>query len=154
VGYTPSSAQPWAPARDNLLPLIGFLRTILRRDPPLVRTRSTGRPRTYSADSGYVYQYSFAGFRRIKRGGEGYIEYVFEVTGARETPSAVSVLLAEGRLPEWTGTQRELTASERYGIAKLCLKRALDSFPDPKSLKPQVLPDKMDIEEVAATLDL
>ena len=152
--HPPSFAQPRALARDNLLPLLGFLRTILRRDPPLVRTRSTGRPRTYSADSGYVYQYWFAGFRPVKRAGEGYIEYVFEVTGARESPSAVSVLLAEGRLPAWTGTQRELTASERYGIAKLCLKRALDSFPDPKTLSPQVVPSKSDVEEVAATLDL
>lgn len=150
-----SSGRPvWGYRRDTLRTLISFLRSLLRRNPPLVGTRSTGRPRTYSADSGYVYEYSFAGFRRIRRGSESYVEYVFDVSGARQTPSAVSVLLAEQRLPEWTGTLRELTASERYGIAKLCLKRALDRFPDPKSLEAQVFPNREEISAVAETLDL
>ena len=134
--------------------MLDLLRKLLGRDPPLSGTRSTGRPRTYSADSGYVYQYAFAGLRRVRRHGEGYIEYVFDVTGGRGQPSRVAILLAEARLPEWTGTNREVTASERYGIAKVCLKRALDRFPDPGSMEAQVVPGQAEILEIAEALDL
>jgi hypothetical protein len=134
--------------------VLDLLRKLLRRDPPLINTRSTGRPRTYSADSGYVYQYAFAGFRRVWRDGEHYVEYVFQVTGGRGEPSPVAVLLAERRLPEWSGRDRELTASERYGIAKVCLKRALDRFPDPASMESRVVPGQAEIAEIAETLDL
>ena len=41
---------------------------------------------------------------------------------------AIAILLPETRLTEWAGRDRELTASERYGMAKLTLKRALDRF--------------------------
>jgi hypothetical protein len=101
-----------------------------------------------------VYEYSFAGFRRIRRGSEPYIEYVFDVSGSRERPTAVSVLLAEERLGEWTGTRREMTASERYGISKLCLKRALDRFPEPKAVQTQIIPGREEIAEVSEVLDL
>ena len=134
--------------------LIGLLKRLFRRDPPLIRTRSTGRPRTYSADSGYVYQYAFSGFRRIRRSGENYIEYVFDVSGGREPAVAVSVLLAETRLAEWSGVGRELTASERYGVAKLAMKAELDRSADPKSLVLQVMPGQEEVRDIAETLDL
>ena len=44
------------------------------RAAPDLHPRSTGRTRTYSAESGYVYEYSFAGFRRIRRSGELHVE--------------------------------------------------------------------------------
>ena len=134
--------------------MLDLLRKLWRRDPPLIRTRSTGRPRTYSADSGYVYTYSFAGFRRLRRSKEAFVEYVFDVTGGREPVSAVTVELAEDRLSGWTGRDRELTASERYAIAKLVLKQALDRFPDPKSVDSRVIPGEREIAEIAETLDL
>jgi hypothetical protein len=101
-----------------------------------------------------VYEYSFAGFRRVRRTGERYIEYVFSVTGGRGDPVSVTILLAEDRLAEWSGKGRELTASERYGVAKLSLKRALDRFPDPKSMQTRVIPDRTEVFEIAETLDL
>jgi hypothetical protein len=127
---------------------------LFRREPPLESTYSTGRPRTYSADSGYVYEYSFAGFRRIHRGGDQYVEYVFHVSGARLERSPVAVLLAEERLREWVARDRDLTASERYGIAKLTLKRALDRFPDPRSIENEVIPGQAEIRDIAEMLDL
>lgn len=134
--------------------LLNFWRKLLRRDTPLTTTRSTGRPRTYSADSGYVYEYAFAGFRRIRRQGGTHVEYVFEVTGARVPKCAIAILLPEARLREWAGRDRELTASERYGMAKLTLKRALDRFPDPRSMTPEVIPDRVEVGAIADVLDL
>jgi hypothetical protein len=134
--------------------LLNLWRRLFRREPPLESTYSTGRPRTYSADSGYVYEYSFAGFRRLRRGGDDYVEYVFDVTGGRVERSAVAILLPERRLREWAARDRDLTASERYGIAKLTLKRALDRFPDPRSLHSEVVPDRTEVCEIADLLDL
>jgi hypothetical protein len=82
------------------------------------------------------------------------IQYVFRVTGARSLPVDVAVHLPEQRLPEWTGTRRELTASERYGIAKLSLKNALDRAPQPSALTNEVFPDEGEIAGIAETLDL
>lgn len=119
-----------------------------------MRTRGTGRPRSYTADSGCVYHYTFAGFRRIARNGEPYVEYVFNVAVDDQQPSSIAVLLAERRLREWTGKQRDLSASERYGMAKVCLKRALDRFSDRESVEDKVVPGRAEIAEVAETLGL
>jgi hypothetical protein len=101
-----------------------------------------------------VYEYSFTGFRRIRRGGDPHVEYVFEVTGARVRKSAIAILLPESRLREWAGRDRDLTASERYGMAKLTLKRALDRFPDPRSLQAEIIPDQGEVSAIADVLDL
>jgi hypothetical protein len=134
--------------------LFTFWRRLFPRESPLTATRSTGRPRTYSADSGYVYEYWFAGFRRVRRSGDVFVEYVFEVSGGRTARSALSILLPERRLREWVERDRDLTASERYGIAKLTLKRALDRFPDPRSLTSEVVPERGEVREIADILDL
>ena len=131
-----------------------FWQKLFRREPPLQRTHNAGRARTYSADSGYVYEYSFAGFRRVRRGEDEYVEYVFDVTGARMERSPVAILLPAARLREWAARDRDLTASERYAIARITLKRALDRFPDPRSLQREVFPDGTEVGDIADMLDL
>jgi hypothetical protein len=140
--------------RGTLRVLLNFWRNLFRHEPPLEGTYSTGRPRTYSADSGYVYEYSFTGFRRTRRGHDQYTEYVFDVTGGRLERVAVAILLPQDQLREWTARDRDLTASERFGIAKLTLKRALDRFPNPRSLQAEVIPDRAEVSEIADILDL
>jgi hypothetical protein len=134
--------------------LVNFWRRLFRREPPVERTHGSDRPKTYSADSGYVYEYWFAGFRRIRRGGQEYLEYIFDVSGGRVKASPVAILLPLDSLSEWTARDRDLSASERYGIAKLTLKRALDRFPNPRSLDAEVIPDRGEINEIADILNL
>jgi hypothetical protein len=84
-----------------------------------------GRPRlkTYSAESGYVYQYTFAG-QRAKESGT---EYVFEVSRDRNSRFRASILVADAVTRSWQETHgRELISGERYAIAKLALQRFLD----------------------------
>ena len=130
--------------------MFDFLQRFVRREPELKRGPGSERPKTYSADSGYVYEYSFAGFRRSG----GSIEYVFSVTGGRTAAVRVRVVLPEAEVREWTGRDRDLTASERYGIAKVCLKHALDRAPNPQSVAREVAPAREEIAEVADLLDL
>lgn len=125
------------------------LRRLFRRQSALQLGTGSGRPRTYSADSGYVYEYSFAGFRAAGRA----YEYVFTVTGGRAPARPVRVLLPEA-VTEWAGRDRELTVSERYGIAKVCLKNAMDRAAGPDALEAEVRPGSEEIAEVADLLDL
>ena len=125
------------------------LRRLFRRESPLVRGTGSARPRTYSADSGYVYEYSFAGFRSAG----GVYEYVFTVSGGRGPGRRVQVVLPASAA-EWTGRNRELTASERYGLAKVCLKNAMDRAAGPDVLEAEVRPGREEIAEVADLLDL
>lgn len=84
-----------------------------------------GRPRlkTYSAESGYVYTYTFAG-QRTREGGA---EYVFDVARERSARFRASVLVTETATRPWRdANRRDLIAGEQYAIAKIALQRFLD----------------------------
>ena len=97
-----------------------------------------------------MYQYSFAGFRSES----GEYEYVFLVGTGRSAGKRVRLVLPAADVQEWTGRGWELTASERYGIAKVCLKFAMDRWPDPNSAEAEIRPDQAEIAAVADLLDL
>ena len=134
--------------------LLSWLRRLLPFGKPLIRTRAVGRPRTYSADAGYVYEYAFAGFRRVSGGPDTLIEYVFTVSTNRSTPAPVSVVLPESVLLDWATAHRELTSSERYGIAKMLLKRGMDEWPGPRSIPRSVVLEPPQLQEITEILDL
>jgi hypothetical protein len=112
-----------------------------------------GRQKTYSAESGYVYQYVLSSFKQHRRGGEQVHDYTFGVTGGREPAALVSVLLRASILQQWVARHgRELTASERYAIAKITLKRQLDASETPKSVPAAIAPDVSDIDSISSFL--
>jgi hypothetical protein len=81
------------------------------------------RVKTYSAESGYVYQYVFRGQRHP---GEQ-LEFVFSVTRDRKSWHPVSIVLRDALVEEWQVSQaRELLGTERYAVAKLSLFQFLD----------------------------
>jgi len=112
-----------------------------------------GRQKTYSAESGYVYQYVLASFRQHRQAGEGVHDYGFQVSGGRGAATLVSILLRASVLRQWeTEHGRELTASERYAIAKLTLKRQLDASETPQSVPSEVAPDIADVSYISSLL--
>lgn len=132
---------------------MSWWRELLQRKTDNARPVASGRPRSYAADSGYVYEYVFVGFRRLK-GREPAYEYVFSVTAARRPPCPVVVRLTDAAQAVWVRDHRELSASERYGIAKLSLKRAFDRWEGPTGVCGQIQPDPAEILEIAQGLDL
>jgi hypothetical protein len=83
--------------------------------------------KTYSADSGYVYQYYFAGQRAATREGKPGVQYVFQVSADRKTETSVSVFVEDSFVEDWVvRTGRELQGPHRYAIAKIALRNALD----------------------------
>jgi len=94
---------------------------------------TTGRLKTYTGQTGYVYQYYFVGKRAALEGDPEApaTEYVFDVSSDRKTTFAVSVFLSPSALESWAAARgRELTEPEQYAAVKLCLLQAFDELPD------------------------
>jgi hypothetical protein len=100
------------------------------------------RLKTYSAESGYVYQYHFEG----RRSGT---EFVFSTSADRKTWRDVSVRIPEGGL---VVRERELTSTDRYAVAKIALFAAFDRCESPADLPNPVEVGERELEEVADRL--
>ncbi len=113
------------------------------------------REKSYSAASGYVYHYFYAGHRPAVRDGEDGTEYVFDTSTDRRTAFLVSVFLSESAAAGWSSAhERELSAAERYAIAKMALFQAFDERRDPGQMKEEVHVRAADLEAIMETLGL
>jgi hypothetical protein len=90
---------------------------------------TTRRMKTYTGQTGYVYQYYFVGDRPALPDDRDApaTEYVFDVTSDRKSMFAVSVLLTDEAAAEWQRVHgRPLSATERYAAAKMRLFQGFD----------------------------
>jgi hypothetical protein len=91
------------------------------------------RIKTYTGQTGYVYQYYFVGKRPALDGDPEApsMEYIFDVTSNRKTTFAVSIFLHSEALNGWAAIRgRALSESEQYAGVKLRLMQAFDEIPD------------------------
>ena len=134
----------------------GWLRKLFRNEPvPLRGAPAVRREKTYSAQSGYVYQYFYEGYREGSRGEiEGH-EYVFNVSSDRSSRFAVAVFLSRAALEPWQrANERELTETECYAIVKMSLFQAFDERPRLGAETVDVIVTEQDITAHVETLDL
>jgi hypothetical protein len=121
--------------------LLGEKRAPLEGAPPVRRLK------TYSAESGFVYQYFYEGHRGP--------EYVFRVSSDRKNYLPVAVVLAPDVLEAWQRDRsRELNAKEQYAVAKLALLQAFDERPRPGQMTRPVSIRPADIDLIADRLGL
>jgi len=126
-----------------------------KKSAPLTGTPSVRRLKTYSAQSGYVYQYYYEGHRDFRSGGESGVEFVFTISADRKNWHATSVLVSEAALRAWEQSHaRELSSTERYAIAKIALFQAFDERPAPAQMKDEVRVRNADVEGIIETLGL
>ena len=117
---------------------------------PLTGAPAMPRMKAYSAESGYVYQYVFAGQRPASRGRQAGVEYAFDVSYDRKTHHRIWVFVADTSLTPWAQANgRTLTNSERYGVAKIALRNAFDNRA-PERIHEAIAPGA---EEVRAILE-
>lgn len=91
------------------------------------------RMKTYTAQTGYVYQYYFVGQRDALASDteSPATEYIFDVTSDRKTTFAVSVFLGPSALQAWSAARgRTLTQPECYAAVKLRLMQGFDQITD------------------------
>lgn len=111
--------------------------------------------KTYSAQSGYVYQYFYEGHRPFQAGAESGTEFVFSLSADRKTWRPLPVTVADAALAAWqTSHGRELSSTECYAIAKMALFQALDERPSPGDMKQAVRVRAADVEAITETLGL
>jgi hypothetical protein len=83
------------------------------------------RMKTYTGETGYVYQYYFVGSRPALQ--ESAMEYVFDVTSDRKTTFSVSIFLHSTAVSTWEARHgRKLVEAEQYASVKMRLFRAFD----------------------------
>lgn len=106
--------------------------------------------KTYSAASGYVYEFFFDRFEDKT----AQFVYWFQVSGDRQHWGATEVCLPKSVITEWEeGEGRPLSASERFGIARILLERGFDERAPGDMRNPMRL-DATALGEIAAHLGL
>jgi hypothetical protein len=132
-----------------------FDRWLSRKLQPLTGAPAIRRQKTYSGQSGYVYQYYYEGHRPYERDRKSGTEYVFDVSADRKTSMAVSVLLSDTALEDWQSRHgRTLHLSERYAIAKMALFQAFDERPSPAAMSADVQVRAADVEAILIGLGI
>jgi hypothetical protein len=132
------------------IPVFRRLINALRPKPePLTGAPRVSRQKTYSAGSGYGYQYHSEG----SRGFAGGREYVFLATSGRGEPFPVSVKLHETVVRVWEQSHgRELSRQERFALAKLSMKQAFDERESPDQMRAAVEPTAAEVDEILTML--
>ncbi len=102
------------------------------------------RLKSYSAQSGYVYEYFFVS--------QADSEYRFDVSATRKDFHAVHVRIDRGELLQ--AAQRELSAVEEFAVAKMSLFQAFDGRDHPPDMKNPVCPTRENFHEILTVLDL
>lgn len=135
-----------------MMPMPAWLRWLWRKPlEPLRGAPAVRRQKTYSAQSGYVYQYYYEGYRPAG----DCTEYVFEVSADRKTSFPVTVVLEQAAVEAWNRERgRELTPTECYAAAKLALFQAFDERPKPAAMRAAVRIRPPDLKELLQSLDL
>src|SRR5947209_7518332 len=72
-----------------------------KKKTPLSGAPPVRRMKTYSAQSGYVYQYFYDGHREYRGGGDEGVEFVFTVSADRKSPHETSVLVSGPAIRAW-----------------------------------------------------
>ena len=132
-----------------------FEKLFRKKETPLTGAPAVRRLKTYSAQSGYVYQYCYEGQRSYQQSGDSGTEYVFSLSADRKLWHPCKVLLSDSAVRSWEAVHaREVSLTERYAIAKMALFQAFDERETPALLKADVLVRNADVAGIMETLDL
>jgi len=126
-----------------------MFRKPLEKKPALTGAPAVRRTKTYSSDSGYVYQYVHQGQRPHANG----TEFVFAISADRKNWHYLSVIVSEEAVRSWERSHaRRLTATDWYAIAKMVLFAALDERASPAEMHAPVFVDEKGVSEAAERL--
>ncbi|HWQ56783.1 MAG TPA: hypothetical protein VN442_24060 [Bryobacteraceae bacterium] len=132
-----------------------FDRFFGRKPEPLTGAPQVRRIKSYSAASGYAYQYCYLGRRAAQRREGRGTEYVFDVSGGREPYHPVSVFLLDASAASWEARKgRALIPAERYAIAKMSLLQAFDERSSPRLMTSGVLVRAADVDAIIDVLGI
>lgn len=122
---------------------------------PVTKPETVRRVKTYSASSGYVYQYQFQDVHPSQEPAESGNEYMYYVSADRKTMFPVRIFVRRAALDAWSKENgRALTGTEEYALAKMRLFQALDDVEDFATARPDLTVDESNIADLLSRLDL
>ncbi|MGZ4787722.1 MAG: hypothetical protein ACXVZV_05480 [Terriglobales bacterium] len=111
------------------------------------------RLKTYTGETGYVYQYYFVGKRPAIANDPAApaTEFVFDVTSDRKQTFAVSIFVQDVAVAAWQAQhERNVVDAELYASAKMRLFRAFDKIEDLMEQGRRLVVDAEELEELLA----
>ncbi|HLE35925.1 MAG TPA: hypothetical protein VI699_02140 [Candidatus Acidoferrales bacterium] len=121
----------------------------------MAKPHAVRRVKSYSAATGFVYQYYFFEVNPARRGFTAGTEYVYMVSADRKTAFPLSIFVQKDAVDEWKGKfGRELTGTEEYAVAKMRLFQAFDELEDLATARPGLRVDRTNLDTLLAQLDL
>jgi hypothetical protein len=119
------------------------------------RPQAAHRVKSYSAATGYVYQYYFYEVDKSHRGAAEGTQYVYMVSADRKHVFPVRIFVDKDSMKEWTQrTGRQLTGTEEYAVAKMRLFQAFDEVEGLAEKVPDLLVDSSNLDGLLSQLDL
>ena len=112
------------------------------------------REKVHAADSGYVYQYTYEGFRPVSREQVAGREYVFHCTVDRVSRFPITLFAPAESFSAWERRfDRDLNEVERYAVVKMWLFEVFDEYERIAEAFDDVLTPEQ-VERHVETLDL
>jgi hypothetical protein len=119
------------------------------------RPEAAHRVKSYSAATGYVYQYYFYEVEKSRRGAIEGTEYVYMVSVDRKHVFPVRIFVVHNAMKEWAErTGRQFTGTEEYAVAKMRLFQAFDEVKGLAEKVPDLRVDGSNLEGLLAQLDI
>ncbi len=113
------------------------------------------RIKSYSAATGYVYQYCFVEVRQTRRGFSSGTEYIYIVSVDRQENFPLAVFVRKSAMEKWSHREdRKLGGAEEYAIAKMRLFQAFDEIENLATSRPDLLVDDSNLASFLEKLDL
>ncbi len=121
----------------------------------MARPEAAHRVKSYSSDTGYVYQYYFYEAQQARRGFSAGREYVYMVSADRKTVFPIKVFVQQDAVRRWCReNNRELTGTEEYAAAKMRLFQGFDDVEGFADSRPELVVDESNLPALLAKLDL
>ncbi len=121
----------------------------------MARPEAVRRVKSYSAATGYVYQYFFYEVLKSRRGFSAGTEYVYMVSVDRQKVFPLRVFVRGEAVEKWSkSVGRAMTGTEEYAVAKMRLFQAFDEVEDLAGARPELIVDETNLEELLGQLDL
>jgi len=121
----------------------------------MTRPEAVRRVKSYSAETGYVYQYYFYEVQKTRRGLSAGTEYVYMVSADRKKAFPLRIFVRRDAKEKWgRKVGRVLSGTEEYAVAKMRLFQALDEIEDVAAHSADLVVDESNLEALLAQLDL
>lgn len=113
------------------------------------------RIKSYSAASGYVYQYRFHELLPTRRGKAPGNEYTYLVSADRKTMFPLKIFVRRDAVERWGKKMgHPLSGTEEYAVAKMRLFDAFDEIDNLAASPPDLVVDDSNLDALLARLDL